>query len=128
MCLEYVDNVPLLGLVDTGGNVFVINADTLHILERIYNQEISTWGIAICKTFGNLAISDNSHKVKVFNFQNQDGPLNVDKLVLHHRDNIPHVEFSPNGYQLVSVSIDTTCIVWDLITGQPTDIYQLNSW
>ena len=120
----------MLGVVDDFGNVLLINLETDKIIWNLNNSNISTWGIAICTANGNLAISDNSHVVTAFNLQGitEDNPLKGLNLILEHDGNIPHIEFSNDGKRLVSASIDQTCKVWDLATGQTLYIYESREW
>ncbi|KAJ9062674.1 hypothetical protein DSO57_1008131 [Entomophthora muscae] len=103
---------PVLAAVDDQGLVAVW---FLHALKRqpfVFDNEISTWGIALNGPKRRIAVSANSHFITVYDL------LSGSTLHLKgHRQNIPSVDFSPSGDRLVSCSVDGSIRLWDLASG-----------
>ncbi|KAJ3031024.1 UNVERIFIED_CONTAM: hypothetical protein HDU68_006862 [Siphonaria sp. JEL0065] len=132
----FLGTTPVLITVNDAGQVIVHFTESIHnskhrppiILNQPTNQ--STWGIAIHPDSQLLAVSANSHTITVFDLrvhssveqQQQDcyplGEGIMQRELKGHNNNIPGIEFSPCGQFLASVSIDCTCRVWDLETGE----------
>ncbi len=65
-----------------------------------------------------LAVSSNAHEITICTLQSLDmGIVQVTRL--HgHSHNVPTVDFSHCGRFIVSGSIDGSCRVWDVETGE----------
>ncbi|KAI9344917.1 hypothetical protein BDR26DRAFT_917034, partial [Obelidium mucronatum] len=135
----FLGTTPILATVNDGGQVVVHFTEHLKtgssgqppiILRQPKSQ--STWGIAIQSEFHLLAVSANSHTVTVYdlgvhstndnNTSNHNyplgGPTILQRELIDHENNIPNIEFSKCGKFLASVSIDSSCRLWRLDTGE----------
>ncbi|CAO3638913.1 unnamed protein product [Mucor fragilis] len=93
------------------------------------NNGIATWGVAIHGEQGLLAVSANNSKIAVFNIAEMTTKFGkrsskepnylgtTEKIELEgHEHNIPNIDFSETGRYIASVSVDTTCRIWDIST------------
>ncbi|GAN06934.1 hypothetical protein MAM1_0141c06424 [Mucor ambiguus] len=93
------------------------------------NNGIATWGIAIHGDQGLLAVSANNFKIAVFNIAEMTTKFGkrsskepnylgtAEKIELEgHEHNIPNIDFNETGRYIASVSVDTTCRIWDVST------------
>ncbi|ORX52847.1 hypothetical protein DM01DRAFT_1408168 [Hesseltinella vesiculosa] len=126
--------IEILVAVGDMGEVYAWRLDAIEFNDRndqppvlfhdTNDQGTSTWGIAIHES-GLLAVSANNYKIKVFNMATMlDLPVNnvlsqQTNLTLEgHNHNIPSIDIDSTGRFLISGSIDATCRLWDLSTGQ----------
>ncbi|CAG8552154.1 4932_t:CDS:2, partial [Ambispora leptoticha] len=124
-----------------GRGVFIWFTSMLHKAPIHFCNESSTWGIAMHGPSRLLAVSANSHVITVYDLRdglpdsvatteedtdkdinsvpNKNPLLLEPKICLRgHEHNIPNIAFSPDGKFLVSCSIDNTCNVWNVKTGE----------
>jgi WD40 repeat protein len=116
--------------VDDVGTVLVYYTRNLQMAFIFCNLPISTWGIAIHHSY-KLAWSDNSWTVyiKHVDFLCTTGPNFSTKQLRGHNHNIPSVEYLKDGSNLLSCSIDGTCRLWDVNTGEQLMVYSYGvSW
>lgn len=103
-----IGTIEFLGSVDSGGSVYLYqtkNIQSKPLLVDNFGED--TWGLAI-NQHGLLAVSDNSHRIKIWNIATVSENLmgNVSFRILSgHRHNIPAIEFTHAGDKLVSCSI-----------------------
>ncbi|KAI0223223.1 hypothetical protein L0F63_005204 [Massospora cicadina] len=112
---------PALAAVDDQGLVGVWFLRTPKQRPIVFDNEISTWGIALNTVKRMVAVSANSHAITVYDL--------LSGRVQHlrgHGHNIPSIEFNPSGERLVSCSIDGSVRVWDSLTGQCLSHYEAN--
>ena len=108
-----------------------LKSTTNHYLNRVGE---SAWGLASCSEKAFVAASDNSHKITLFSSGVLSPPVlgcsRLEQIVFRgHTHNIPFIDISSSGHYLASSSIDHTCILWDVATGQ--QVYRTNfvtSW
>ncbi|KAI7859768.1 WD40-repeat-containing domain protein, partial [Circinella umbellata] len=107
----------------------------------INNDNSSTWGLAIHGDQGLIAVSANSWTITVYNMAEltKNNPIfgkrrrnlppvmkGIEKRELSgHTDNIPCVDFNQTGQYVASCSIDQTCRLWDIKTGQQATIRKI---
>ncbi|TPX31217.1 hypothetical protein SeMB42_g07794 [Synchytrium endobioticum] len=108
--------------VDEAAQVRVWRTSALDKTPISLTVDESAWGIATHAKRHLLAVSTNAHTITVFDMAECGRSLGTDgrtsKLLLKgHANNIPSICFSPCGKSLVSASIDQTCKIWDLKTG-----------
>lgn len=87
----------------------------------VFDNEISTWGIALNTVKRLIAVSANSHAITIYDL--------ITGHIQHlkgHGHNIPSIEFDLSGDRLVSCSIDGSVRVWDLHTSQCLSHYEAN--
>ncbi|KAL9555244.1 hypothetical protein MBANPS3_002455 [Mucor bainieri] len=97
--------------------------------EAYSNNGVATWGIAIHGDQGLLAVSANNFKITVFNIAEMTTRFGkrsskepsylgtTEKMELEgHEHNIPNIDFNETGRYIASVSVDTTCRIWDIST------------
>ncbi|KAJ1559339.1 hypothetical protein HK405_011019, partial [Cladochytrium tenue] len=83
------------------------------------NGRTSTWGVAVHGATRRVAVSANNMLVRVFDV-GAGGPRGHSRShreFAGHQHNIPSVDFSGDGALLASCSIDGTCRVWAVETG-----------
>ncbi|KAM9940863.1 hypothetical protein ACTFIT_007386 [Dictyostelium discoideum] len=126
--LGILDGEEVLVSVDEGGFVRIIFVnDFEREVIRLYNHGVSTWGIAICPSKPLIAVSSNSHKITIWNLDDEN-PQETKFLLPKHKHNIPSIDFSPCGNYLVSVSIDKNIRIWDVNKRQLLRIQTLAQW
>ncbi|CAI2165438.1 13584_t:CDS:10 [Funneliformis geosporum] len=139
-----IGNEEVLVSVDDLGDVFVWFTANLDKNPIQFNNDVSTWGIALHGPKRLLAVSANSHSITIFNLQksvqffndsgeeeshtpktyaseisDDDALGGKAKSVLQgHENNIPNICFSACGRFLVSCSIDNTCRLWNVKNGE----------
>ncbi|CAG8433203.1 515_t:CDS:10 [Ambispora gerdemannii] len=125
-----------------GLGVFIWFTSMLHKTPIHFCNESSTWGIAMHGPSRLLAVSANSHVITIYDLRdglpefvatteekdidkdinsvpNKNPLLLEPKICLRgHDHNIPNIAFSPDGKFLVSCSIDNTCRIWNVKTGE----------
>ncbi|KAI9255690.1 hypothetical protein BDA99DRAFT_562204 [Phascolomyces articulosus] len=126
-------------IVSDAGDIWIWRTNALDEPPMtINNDNSSTWGLAIHGDQGFIAVSANSWTITVYNIgeMTKDNPIfgkrrqcippimnGIEKRELTgHTDNIPCVDFNKTGQYVASCSIDQTCRLWDLKTGQQTTI------
>ncbi|TPX34870.1 hypothetical protein SmJEL517_g02651 [Synchytrium microbalum] len=102
--------------------VWFTNLDSdLHRTPISLQPDESAWGIATHAEHHLVAVSTNAHTITVWNLEADKREWlgeGCDKLVLRgHAHNVPNIDFSPCGRYLVSCSIDKSCKVWYLKSG-----------
>ncbi|KAJ3344775.1 hypothetical protein HDU91_000114 [Kappamyces sp. JEL0680] len=106
----------MLMSVNDVGEVFLFDTnDVSRSPLYLDNYGESTWGCDMHRS-GLVAVSDNSHAIKVFDLHTGASP----KILKGHRHNIPSVSFTSDGSHLLSASIDGSAIIWEVATGQST--------
>ncbi|CAG8662799.1 23974_t:CDS:10 [Gigaspora margarita] len=115
--------------VDESGDIHVWYTSNLEKDPLHFKNDESTWGIALNGPRRLLAVSANSHEITIFNLQyglqklakfsdSQDMSFKPKYSLRGHRHNIPNISFSSCGQFLVSCSIDKSCRIWNVNTGQ----------
>ncbi|KAI9172994.1 hypothetical protein H9P43_007125 [Blastocladiella emersonii ATCC 22665] len=127
---------------DDLGRVAVWPVSNLALPPRMFRVEDSAWGIAIHQDLHLVAVSCNAHTVTVFDLRPPDAqaanpalgrdpdtgvPL-AQRHIAAHSNNIPAVAISASGCILASVSIDSSCRLWDLATGECIGWNTLDDW
>ncbi|KAI8149555.1 hypothetical protein BJV82DRAFT_588447 [Fennellomyces sp. T-0311] len=129
--------------VSDAGDIWIWRTDALDEPPMTINNDgSSTWGLAIHGDQGLIAVSANSWTVTVYNIgeitridpifgkrRRSVRPVmeGLAKRELNgHTDNIPCVDFNQSGRYLASCSIDQTCRLWDLQTGEQATIRKLD--
>ncbi|KAN0009008.1 hypothetical protein ACTFIU_008898 [Dictyostelium citrinum] len=126
--LGILDGEEVLVSVDEGGFVRIIFVNDFdREVIRLYNHGVSTWGIALCPSKPLIAVSANSHKITIWNLDDEN-PQQTKFILPKHKHNIPSVDFSPCGNYLVSVSIDKNIRIWDVNKRQLLRIQTLAQW
>ncbi|KAI9492389.1 hypothetical protein BDB00DRAFT_873470 [Zychaea mexicana] len=128
--------------VSDAGDIWIWRTDALHEPPMTINNDgSSTWGLAIHGDQGFIAVSANSWTINVYNIgeMTKSDPIfgkrrrtvvpvmdGVTKRELGgHTDNIPCIDFNRSGRYIASGSIDQTCRLWDLKTGQQATIRKI---
>ncbi|KAI8642256.1 WD40-repeat-containing domain protein [Parasitella parasitica] len=101
------------------------------LILKYSNNGIATWGIAIHGDQGLLAVSANNFKITVYNISEMTTRFgkrsnkkpnylqSAEKIELEgHEHNIPNIDFNETGRYIASVSVDTTCRIWDIVSKQ----------
>ncbi|CAG8550866.1 20230_t:CDS:10 [Gigaspora rosea] len=115
--------------VDESGDIHVWYTSNLEKDPLHFKNDESTWSIALNGPRRLLAVSANSHEITIFNLQyglqklakfsdSQDMSCKPKYSLRGHRHNIPNISFSSCGQFLVSCSIDKSCRIWNVNTGQ----------
>lgn len=119
----FVDKDPILVAVDDEGLVRVINMNKEYQTQVLRNN-ISTWGIATYGPKSLLAVSANSHLITLWDLSSSDDSFGR-RVFEGHSNNIPSIDFSPSGEYLVSVSIDASCRLWRVSSGECVSVRQI---
>ncbi|CAG8666905.1 7256_t:CDS:10 [Cetraspora pellucida] len=129
--------------VDESGDIHVWYTSNLEKNPLHFKNNESTWGITLHGPRRLLAVSANSHEITIFNLQyglqrlqpsakfsgSQDMSSKQKYSLRGHRHNIPNISFSSCGQFLVSCSIDRSCRIWNVNTGQTIAVYDVsNEW
>ena len=126
-----MDGMPVLGVVDSVGNVVLWNEPQKgEIILSLNNSSISSWGLATSEKHRLLAVSANDHLIKVWSI-GEDFTLGNAFTLSGHHHNIPCISFSPCGAFLISTSIDGTVWIWNVATQEPiysTDVSPERDW
>ncbi|KAJ3410068.1 hypothetical protein HDV05_004113 [Chytridiales sp. JEL 0842] len=84
----------------------------------LMNDNESTWGVAIHGPKRLLAVSANSHAITIFVLAHDKEIGASRKTLVGHQHNIPCIDFNSNGDFLASCSIDGSCRIWNVNTGE----------
>ncbi|KNE70510.1 hypothetical protein AMAG_14635 [Allomyces macrogynus ATCC 38327] len=126
--------------VDDFGRVMVWLTEFLHRPPIVLTVGQSAWGIAIHRDRHLLAVSCNSHDITVWSLRSHlhfstltgSKPLlgyeQSNRVLEGHVHNVPAIAFDPSGRFLASVSIDQSCKLWDLITGNVVWSRSFDEW
>ncbi|KAJ3353421.1 hypothetical protein GGF32_003091 [Allomyces javanicus] len=126
--------------VDDFGRVMVWLTEFLHRPPILLNVGQSGWGIAIHRDHHLLAVSCNSHDISVWDLRSQlyfstltgskSLPISEqsNRVLEGHMHNVPAIAFDPSGRFLASVSIDQSCKLWDLSTGNVVWSRSFDEW
>ncbi|KNE68498.1 hypothetical protein AMAG_12674 [Allomyces macrogynus ATCC 38327] len=126
--------------VDDFGRIMVWLTEFLHRPPILLTVGQSAWGIAIHRDRHLLAVSCNSHDITVWDlrfhldFSTLTGSKSLpiylqSNRVLHgHAHNVPAIAFDPSSRFLASVSIDQSCKLWDLSTGNVVWSRSFDEW
>lgn len=99
----------LVGVNDAGEVIINFISSSKHAL--VLDNHMSTWGIAIHRR-GMVAVSSNEWVIRIYDLMAENN------LVFKgHKHNIPDVDFSADGDFIVSCSIDGSCRIWNVNTG-----------
>lgn len=96
--------------MNEAGEVIINFISSSHSI--VLDNYISTWGIAIQPKRRMVAVSSNEWVIRIYDLIS--GKNSVFK---GHTHNIPGVDFSSDGDFLVSCSIDGSCRIWNVDTG-----------
>ena len=115
----------LIAVYDSGLVVIYYTTD-LKRDPMIFDNRISTWGIAIQSQKKLVAVSSNAFIITIYNMnQTHAEPM----YLKGHSHNIPSIDFSSCGRYLVSGSVDCSCIIWNLENGEPLHSFSIeNKW
>ncbi|CAG8582598.1 1546_t:CDS:2, partial [Scutellospora calospora] len=124
--------------VDESGDIHVWYTSNLDRNPLYFRNDESTWGIALHGPRRLLAVSANSHEITIFNLQyglqpsvkfpnSKDMSCKPKYSLRGHRHNIPNISFSSCGQFLVSCSIDQSCRIWNVNTGQTITFREISS-
>jgi WD40 repeat protein len=103
----------------------------------VFQASQSAWGIAIHQHFHLIAVSCNAHSIRIWDLRNdQDRKRDlafehweVQQLdLLGHADNIPDIDFDDTGQYLASASIDQTCRIWNVKSGECIFVVHFPEW
>ncbi|CAG8605121.1 7621_t:CDS:2 [Acaulospora morrowiae] len=150
----------MLVCVDDSGGICLWYTADLNRRPIFLSNDESTWGIALQGQKRLLAVSANSYNITIYNLKahvnqsecvnNHKGSLRSSKSTIlrrfsdvvemgdvpqyslvGHSHNIPSISFSPCGNFLVSCSIDCSCRIWNVQTGEiivSRDVSRLWGW
>ncbi|CAG8539020.1 10396_t:CDS:10 [Dentiscutata erythropus] len=124
--------------VDESGDIHVWYTSNLEKNPLHFKNNESTWGVALHGPRRLLAVSANSHEITIFNLQyglqplakfsdSQDMSCRPKYSLRGHRHNVPNISFSSCGQFLVSCSIDRSCRIWNVNTGQTIVFQEVSS-
>lgn len=80
----------------------------------VLDNAVSTWSLALSPAHDLLAAGSNAHTIGLFSMATGQHV----RTLRGHTNNVPAVRFSACGRRLVSGSVDGSCAVWDVQTGE----------
>ncbi|KAJ3122703.1 hypothetical protein HK098_002539 [Nowakowskiella sp. JEL0407] len=121
----YLGNDEVLVSVDDGANVFIAYTNDLERTPITLAVTDSAWGIAIHGSSHRLAISSNAHTITLFNLSDLTS-REAERVLSGHTNNIPSIDFSSRGDFIASASIDFTCRIWKVESGEQVFCRQIS--
>ena len=102
----------LIATAQHDGRVFVWDARTRDLVQRLGSHEDRVWGVSFSPNGRLLASASKDSTVRVWDTSTWDTP----RILRGHVADVYAVRFSPDGTTLASASEDRTIRLWDTAT------------